>query len=199
MSVGNRMVLSLKQVVRIGYLFYVCIDMCYYRSTLGGKQMKKIVVLLLGTLLLAGCSIKGSPSQTLCELKDSGPMSYYYTIDAEGNDVTRVENVFKLEYTADLPKEGFEMLANEFQKVFEASNQVMIDTAGGKDIPGIESKVIRTDSVLELIQIQTMKDIDFDLMKRIDYYSGYDREIKGLFLDEEVSALQNNDFICTKK
>ncbi len=173
--------------------------MCYYRSISGGNDMKKIVIVLLVTIILAGCSTKENPSQTLCELKDDGPISYTYIIDANGNDVTRMENVLRMKGSNEGSDEGFDFVANEFQKAFDASKQTWAERAGKKDIPGLEFKVDKSDSMIALIQIQTMKDIDFELMNRIKFYEGYDRVVKGLFLDEEVNALQENGYTCTKK
>ncbi len=158
--------------------------------------MKKILTGLCILFLLVGCSNKNKTETTVCSFKSLDIIENTFEIEANKNDVTKMTETLKVTRDPKVNVVEFTTKTKTLVAAVDAQNSMFESKAGGK-IPGYETKVTDTDDLFEFIKIQDFSKIDFDIMNKIQFYNGYDREVKGLFLDEEVEALEANGFTCT--
>ena len=174
------------------------------------KQMKKIVSILLGFVFLAGCGSNetkfvctGSTTQNELKIIETLEMR------AKNNDVTMIiqtmeynmEELFKkpefVGATPEQKKEYLKIIAEKwnFPAIMEEST---VSKVTGEPLKGMTSSY---EFVGDSIIVHMDKDLvkaDFNQLNEINYFKGYDREVKGLFYDEELAALEKNGYSCTK-
>lgn len=157
--------------------------------------MQKYLILISSLFILVGCNIRSTTNTTICSYREDNSLENTFVINANKNEVTFISETLTITRDSKIPIPEFMNKSKLLSSAIQLQNETLIETAGGQ-IPGYELTIESDDNHFKYIKTQDFSKIDFGLMNEINFYTGYDREVKGLYLDEEINALENNGFLC---